>query len=75
MVQPDIRIGQRKPHAQTEIFAVEMRSPHRIERFQPWKELLVDRRGMRAGQRLKKMIMGIDRPGMITCLPASNVES
>src|SRR5450756_1821702 len=37
--------------------------PHRIERLQPRKQLAVERRRQRAGQRLVEMVVGVDQPG------------
>ena len=57
------QFGEREADAQPEAVAVQMRAPARIERLQPGKQFLVDRVGMRAGQRLEEMVMRVDEAG------------
>ena len=56
------QFGQREPRRESQVLGRQPR-PDRIERLQPGKQLLVDRGGMGAGQRLEEVVMGVDEAG------------
>ena len=57
------KFGEREAHREAEDVAIQMARPNGIERLEPAEELFVDGVGMGAGERLVKMVMGVDEAG------------
>ena len=57
------QLGLRQPRREAERLRLHVLRPDRIERLQPGKEFLVDRRRMRPRQRLEEVMVRVDEAG------------